>query len=157
MPANTLVFYATDYSKAALVQRWPEMSASRQSLLAGAFAGFASLSIFVPLELLKCRAQVQREGDIRYGAMIRELYQMQGVAGLYRGFWAMAWRDIPGWAAYFAGYERLKELGDDMSKSWTCSDDQKAVRQLLWTLNAGGLAGMASWIVSIPQDVIKTR
>lgn len=123
-----MVFYTTDYSKAALVERWPEMSGSRQSLLAGAIAGFASLSVVVPLELLKCRAQVQKEGDINYRSMVRELYQAQGVSGLYRGFWAMAWRDIPGWAAYFAAYERLKEVGDDMSKSWTCSEDQKASR-----------------------------
>lgn len=123
-----MVFYATDYSKAALVERWPEMSVARQSLLAGAIAGFASLSIFVPLELLKCRAQVQKEGDIKYRTIMRDLYRAQGVTGLYRGFWAMAWRDIPGWAAYFASYERLKELGDDMSTSWTCTDDQKALR-----------------------------
>lgn len=128
VPANTLVFYATDYSKAALAERWPEMSGSRQSLLAGAIAGFTSLSIFVPLELLKCRAQVQKEGDIKYRAMVRDLYQMQGVSGLYRGFWAMAWRDIPGWAAYFASYERLKEIGDDMSASWTCSEEQRSLR-----------------------------
>lgn len=128
VPSSCLVFCATDYSKAALVERWPEMSVSRQSLLAGAFAGLASLSVIVPVELLKCRAQVQREGEIKYRAMVRDLYRAQGVAGLYRGFWAMAWRDIPGWAAYFACYERLKEIGDGMSRSWTCSEDQKSLR-----------------------------
>lgn len=40
--------------------------------------------------------------------MIRELINAQGVTGIYRGFWAMAWRDIPGWAVYFSSYEKLK-------------------------------------------------
>ena len=66
VPANALVFYATDEAKAALNKRWPEMSQTRQSLIAGAFAGFTCLSVMVPLELLKCRAQVQKEGDIAY-------------------------------------------------------------------------------------------
>ena len=42
------------------------MGSSRQSLMAGAFAGFASLSIFVPLELLKCRAQIDKTGGVFY-------------------------------------------------------------------------------------------
>jgi solute carrier family 25 carnitine/acylcarnitine transporter 20/29 len=27
---------------------------------------------------------------------------------------------------------------------------------LLWTCNAGGVAGVASWALSIPQDIVKT-
>lgn len=49
---------------------------------------------------------------MNYSSLISELYQMQGISGLYRGFWAMAWRDIPGWAVYFAAYEKLKVVGD---------------------------------------------
>jgi hypothetical protein len=28
---------------------------------------------------------------------------------------------------------------------------------LIWTLNAGGFAGVLSWIVSVPQDIIKKK
>ena len=76
VPANTLLFYISDLSKSALVERWPDMSASRQSLLGGAISGFFGLSIFVPLELLKCRAQVHKEGNVKYNNIVRELYQM---------------------------------------------------------------------------------
>jgi hypothetical protein len=69
----------------------------------------------------------------------------------------MAWRDIPGWAAYFGPYEWLKQVGDDMSQKWTCSEEQKSLRQFLWTLNAGGVAGATSWFIGIPQDAIKAR
>ena len=47
--------------------------------------------------------------------MVIELINVQGITGLYRGFWAMAWRDIPSWAVYFACYEKFKEIGDDLS------------------------------------------
>jgi len=93
---------------------------------------------------------------------VKNLYNVQGVRGLYRGFWATAWRDTPAWAVYFAIYEYLKEVGDatfapNSIHNQHLSDDQIGFRKFLWTLNAGGLAGMASWLVSIPQDVIKTR
>ena len=135
------------------------MSTSRQSLIGGAVAGFASLSIFVPLELLKCRAQVDKVGGVSYSKMIKNLFQQQGIPGLYRGFWATAWRDTPAWAVYFALYEYLKEVGGRVLPGGDShlSDDQVNLRRSLWAMNAGGIAGMASWLVSIPQDVIKTR
>lgn len=47
-----------------------------------------------------------------YGAEIKAIIRNQGIFGLYRGFWASAWRDIPGWAVYFASFEYLKKLGE---------------------------------------------
>ena len=44
--------------------------------------------------------------------MVSDLYKIEGPRGLYRGFWATAWRDTPAWAAYFALYEYLKDIGD---------------------------------------------
>jgi len=71
----------------------------------GAVAGAARLSILVPIDLLKTRAQNQKDGKIRYKKMISTLYRQQGITGLYRGFWTLALRDIPGWAIYFQIYE----------------------------------------------------
>jgi len=67
------------------------------------------------MELFKCRAQVQKEGQISYSRIASDLYRMQGITGLYRGFWAFAWRDVPGWAVYFSAYQWLKEVGDSWS------------------------------------------
>lgn len=84
------------------------------------------------------------------------LLAQQGVSGMYRGFWASAWRDVPGWAAYFASYELLKDMGHDRLDRIN-DDEQRRLARIFWTMNAGGLAGAISWIVSIPQDIIKNK
>ena len=66
---------------------------------------------------------------------------------MYRGFWASAWRDIPGWAVYFWAYDILKDLYK--------SND--SLKQMAWTINSGGLAGLISWVIAIPQDIIKNK
>jgi len=124
------------------------MTSSTSSLIAGAVAGLASLSVFVPADLLKCRAQQQKEGRLEYFKEINTVLGEQGVKGMYRGFWASAWRDVPGWAVYFAAFEWLKEVSPEF---------QNSCHQFLWTLNAGGVAGVISWIFSLPQDIIKTK
>ena len=80
-------------------------------MISGSVAGLLSLSIFVPADLLKCRAQMTTEGNLSYINEFRAILANHGVRGLYRGFWASALRDVPGWAAYFASFEYLKQLG----------------------------------------------
>jgi solute carrier family 25 carnitine/acylcarnitine transporter 20/29 len=69
--------------------------------------------------------------------------------GLFKGFWATFWRDVPGWAVYFYAYEGLKKLAfnENQSKSWDC----------FLRLMCGGIAGQLSWVVSFPFDVVKTH
>lgn len=51
---------------------------------------------------------MQKENNFRYSSEIRSILKSKGIMGLYTGFWASAWRDVPGWAVYFAAYEWLK-------------------------------------------------
>lgn len=132
------------------------MSSFRSNLLAGAVSGFASLSIFVPFELLKCRAQLSKGPSVSYTAEVSTLIAQQGVSGLYRGFWASAWRDVPGWAAYFASYDWLKNMSIDRFNKIE-DDEKRRLARIFWTMNAGGVAGVISWIVSIPQDIVKNK
>jgi solute carrier family 25 carnitine/acylcarnitine transporter 20/29 len=133
------------------------MSTTAQAMWAGSIAGAASLSIFVPMDLLKIRAQLTREGKLDYLSECRAILREQGVRGLYRGFWASAARDTPGWAVYFASYEWLKLQGNKMDTICPVSEDKRMWRDFLWRLNAGGTAGVLSWIASLPQDVLKTK
>ena len=68
---------------------------------------------------------------------------------MYRGFWSSLWREIPGWGIYFYTYDFLKRISPFKS-------DEDKRRNLFWTMNAGGIAGVLSWACSIPQDIIKT-
>lgn len=86
-----------------------DFSLNQKVLLSGAFSGFLSLFVFVPSDLLKCRAQLHRHGSMSYLKETRFILTNNGLQGLYRGFWASAWRDIPGWAVYFWVYEVLKK------------------------------------------------
>jgi len=59
-----VIFAVNDYCKQNLRKHYPLMSESKMSLFTGAFAGFCSLSVLVPLDLLKCRAQMTTEGKL---------------------------------------------------------------------------------------------
>ena len=133
------------------------MSESKMSLFTGAFAGFCSLSVLVPLDLLKCRAQSTKEGKLDIPKEARTVFSEQGLKGFYRGFWASAWRDVPSTAVYFSSYVFLKGYGEKMIDSWDLSPEKKQRAHVTWILNAGGCAGVISWALSIPQDIIKTK
>jgi len=84
------------------------MDLLKQNLISGAFSGFLSLSIYVPGDLLKCRAQIRKDKNFSYMKEIQLIVKSEGIKGLYRGFMITALRDIPGWGIYFATYEKLK-------------------------------------------------
>jgi hypothetical protein len=59
---------------------------------------------------------------------------------------------------YFASYEWLKaQEEDNLDRICPVKQENERMRNFLWRLNAGGTAGVASWIVSLPQDVVKTK
>ena len=77
---------------------------------------------------------------------LRQLHLNGGLSNCYRGFLVMSMRDLPASAIYFLCYERTKArlvvhgLGD-----------------LLSSLVAGGWAGVVSWTVILPLDVVKSH
>jgi hypothetical protein len=66
------------------------------------------MTVLVPFELMKCRSQVRQEKFPNYRRDLRVLLQNEGARGLFKGYSAMFWRDVPGWAVYFWAYEYLK-------------------------------------------------
>lgn len=73
IPINAIVFLVTEWSKKKLEFLKPDMSSTSRSLYAGALAGFCSLAIFVPGDLLKCRKQMTKEGNMSYTAEIQAI------------------------------------------------------------------------------------
>ena len=70
-----MTFVIMDQTKGVLTNRYENMDNVTKSMFGGAVAGGARLSILGPLDLLKTRAQAQKNGKIRYKKMISTLYR----------------------------------------------------------------------------------
>jgi solute carrier family 25 carnitine/acylcarnitine transporter 20/29 len=121
---------------------------------AGAAVGVAAGVFLAPVELVKIRLQVQTASEKRIYAgpvdCLRKILKSDGPMGLMRGLFATWWRDIPGFAAYFVSYEWLRRTMTPVGHSL---DELPPLKQLL----AGGLGGIAAWVISYPFDVLKSR
>lgn len=142
---------------------------------AGALAGLAMAPLIGVLERVKCMLQVANQekmyftasGELVKGARatagvaaadivsgpknitMREmcvgLYRQGGVRSLCRGVPATVLRDTLATAFYFVAYEYVKkELSQHINPAAA-------------TLAAGGMAGVANWVVAIPIDTLKSN
>ena len=125
----------------------PSFGDTWAGVIGGAAAGFFGLVFVVPTDLLKCRAQMTKTGNLDVWREIKIILKSKGLFGLYLGFWAAALRDVPALAMNFGAYELLKDV--------VTSDDP--LIQSILTINAAGMAGSLSWVVSIPQDFVKNK
>ena len=94
-----------------------------QQLLAGASAGVSYNFVCFPADTIKSRMQTEavnpvdlttsdcRRGRATFWASGRELWQQQGLRGLYRGCGITVARAAPSSAVIFAVYEGLRGLG----------------------------------------------
>jgi len=116
--------------------------------VAGSTAGLVQSLISSPMELAKTRLQLQREkcgGQFFRGPIdcLRYVAKTEGVRGVFKGYGITALRDVPGFSAYFVSYELMMRMKENPG--------------MFYTLMAGGLAGVVSWVIVIPLDVIKSR
>ena len=140
--------------------------------IAGGWSGLLQCAITVPMELIKVRQQVHHGTGPTPGAVqvARELVQAHGWRmGLFRGWWATVLRDIPSFAAYFIAYEKAKEMlgrlhvsmaGPPVIAPGATASQVRAAKEGTdqpWVLMAAGAAaGVATWTVTYPVDVVKT-
>ncbi len=121
-----------------------------QSAIAGAWAGLAVTIAMTPVELVKCRLQMEGTGQkaklMTAFGMTKQIIKRSGTKELYKGTIATILREIPAGAVYFGTYEFFKStLQEAYGKS------------MIFPLIGGGAAGLLSWAASYPQDVIKTK
>ena len=105
------------------------------------------------MELVRSKLQVQHDGNRKYrGNMdcIKQLYQEEGLAGLYRGNTSMVLREAPAFGVYFSCYEATKRTLCPMLKD---GEDEP-----MWVQACGGaVTGGVTWTVVMPLDVVSTR
>ncbi|KAM6408878.1 solute carrier family 25 member 48 isoform 2-T2 [Rhynochetos jubatus] len=133
--------------------------------LASMVAGFVSVGIGTPVELVKIRLQMQTQPYIKANIKLkptvpdspayrgpihcfRTVLQKEGIAGIYRGAGAMLLRDVPGYCFYFIPYTFFC--------GWIAPDGSISPNpSSIWL--AGGIAGVISWGIATPMDVVKSR
>ncbi len=122
---------------------------------AGMTAGFVQTIVCAPMELVKLQTQHQAIGQATSYqgnlATLRNIVRWGGVKGCYQGFWITALRDTPAFGVYFATYEGLMHF--------TAESKGIGRKDLGWQFSFyyGGCAGVASWLVNYPVDLVKTR
>ncbi|OQV12130.1 Mitochondrial basic amino acids transporter [Hypsibius exemplaris] len=155
--------------------RYLQQNTLTNNLIAGSFAGAVQSLISCPMELAKTKMQLQgvlgpdpmnaiKSGILQKPALYRspvdclwKLYSEHGLRTFYRGFWVTIAREVPGFGSYFFSYEYLTRI---MTPHGTFDargnyvEGQLGIGRLMM---AGGLSGIISWLVSFPQDVVKSR
>ncbi len=109
------------------------------------YAGLVVVTIYTPLELLKIRIQADKTKFNSFFQMTKQIYQCEGVKGLYKGYVVTVNRDFYSYGAYFYIYYGLKE-------HWENKNSLTNFKMFI----AGGLAGVISWIICYPFDPMKT-
>ncbi|CAF2579451.1 unnamed protein product [Rotaria sp. Silwood2] len=126
----------------------------RQIFAAGMLSGVFTTVIMAPGERIKCLLQIQHAAhEHKYNGPVdcaKQLYREGGIRSIYRGTALTLMRDVPASGVYFASYEFLK-------RSLTPEGHSPSELSALKTLFAGGMAGIANWVVAIPPDVLKSR
>lgn len=113
------------------------------NLAAGATAGCAVEAALYPIDTIKTRLQAMRSGG-GFGALIKS----GGGRGLYAGVWGNLTGVAPASAVFMAVYEPVKKA---------VIASQPDERSFLGPLAAGVAAGLASSIIRVPTEVVKTR
>jgi len=152
MAENAISF--TSYSRLQrLLQDDPRKPNLLPTLVSGMGAGFNVALLLTPVELIKCRLQVEDSRSRRYKGPLdcfRQTWRADGLRALYTGHTATMLREIPGGAAYFGMYEVFVKAFTPVGKT---KDD---VHPLLLAC-AGSCGGVAYWTIFFPADTVKSK
>lgn len=153
---NAVVFASYEHGK-RLVRYDPEFSNETWKIvLAGTYCGFVNSFIIGPVDLVKARLQVQYDTDSsksRYRGSwdaTRKIVRSSGMRGLFKGMVPTILREVPAYTAQFTVYEFVKAFLLQRA-------NPEVGLSTAAQLTAGGCAGIAAWIFSYPQDVVKVQ
>ncbi|XP_068108469.1 solute carrier family 25 member 47 isoform X2 [Hyperolius riggenbachi] len=130
--------------------------------LSGYAAGGVQVLVSSPADMAKVRLQTQVSPLHHSGTCalltrpkytgpvhcLMTIVKEEGFLGLYKGSFALMFRDCHSFATYFLSYTVFRE--------WFVSSEQSHT-DVMGVLLAGGLAGVVAWSIATPMDVIKAR
>lgn len=125
-------------------RRLNDPDALTSHFIAGGAAGLFQSFLCSPIELAKTRVQIAGDST---GPLecIRNIFKTEGFRGVFRGLGITIVREIPAFSSYFITYEYLTR------------NENNAPISTSKMLLGGGLAGVVSWTVTYPVDVLKSR
>ncbi|KAH9951994.1 hypothetical protein B0H21DRAFT_829833 [Amylocystis lapponica] len=132
--------------------------------LAGSLISFGS----APFELVKVRRQLEYSIAASKGVHIikapstadavRDICRSYGLLGLYNGFFLHLLRDTIGTGLYFFEYDGLRYLMGRMpSGEQGPTPPWMPIHSSLVPFMCGSIAGVTSWAIIYPFDVVKTK
>ncbi|KAF9431166.1 hypothetical protein BGZ94_007617 [Podila epigama] len=143
--------------------------------LSGGISGVFASMVLTPVELVKCKIQVQQIGhlytkDSKTGpppkalhsgplSVVRHIYTQHGIRGFYLGHFPTFLRETGGGAAWFGSYEAIcrlliaREQKHAPTGTTVTQSDLSAPQLML----AGAIAGMAYNFILFPADCIKSH
>lgn len=125
-------------------------------LLSGAGSGFCSAFVLTPVELVKCRLQVQTATSATKFSgpidCIAHILREEGIRGLWRGGLGCLAREIPGNLSWFGAYETVLRTVQVMG-----GYERKSEVPTAWSALGGSCAGVAYWAVPFPADTVKSK
>lgn len=137
-----------------------------QLLLAGAGSGALAAFILTPVELIKCKLQIQqhlnsKDGKHRYQGpfdAMKHVWKQYGFIGYYRGFLATFIRETGGGVFWFGSYEYtcrqfIQHRQISSSDKIITKDDLGPTELMI----AGGIGGIGYNVSMFPVDVIKSH
>ena len=158
---SAVIFTAYYTASTSLFRKDPQKDVltPSESFISGLVAGVPGALLNCPIELLKIKLQQPGSPFTSPLQLLRFLVSTEGIPGLFRGLTPTLVRDIPAYALYFCTYSAVKRFLHDRGQA---PDSDSAFGSLLASpafcaIVGGGVAGIASWGVAYPFDVIKSR
>eukprot|EP00045_Choanoeca_perplexa_P004005 m.34883 g.34883 ORF g.34883 m.34883 type:complete len:250 (+) comp12349_c0_seq15:528-1277(+) len=130
--------------------------------LAGALAGATAVAVTYPLDLVRAQLAIQTRLKLKHnglGHALGSIWQLEGLAGLYRGLIPTLLGVVPYAGTSFYTYETIKLTLRRSSSHHGSRTDPSADEDLssLERLVAGAFAGLIGQSVTYPLDVVRRR
>ncbi|KAK9839505.1 hypothetical protein WJX81_006211 [Elliptochloris bilobata] len=127
-----------------------------KELIAGGTAGGLAKTCVAPLERVKILFQTGRmRGSV--GATLINIWQQEGIKGLFKGNGASVLRIVPYSALHFSAYESYRQaLAGFFSRHAGVPEAEFHVTPAV-DLLAGSAAGATAVLVTYPLDLVRTR